>query len=192
MKAVTENSKIDTLLIAACLIPQLLVLVLGSSVDALWLFRISFSALFLLAGYYFLVNRSKSVALTILLFMVGIALDIYFENEKAYMAFRVGIRSLFGLWMFVSTVRYVIASKNFELITMLASVTLIMNALFLTFVGADRNLSMFLLFGSTFTLATVVYYENFWDRYKVLEQKWMILCLLSLILDVLYFSKGVF
>ncbi len=192
MRPVIENSKIDTLLIAACLVPSLLGFVWGGEADALWLFRISFLALIILGGYYFFLHRKNTLAITFVLFLVGVALDVYFGHQKSYMAYRAGVRSLFGIWMLVSTVRYIHWSKNFELITFLASMALMMNALFFTFVGLDRTLTMFLLFGSTFTVATVVYYENLWDRYHAIEKKWMILCLLSLVLDVLYFSKGIF
>lgn len=192
MKPVVENTKIDTFLIAACIIPSLLGFVWGGEVEALWLYRISLLALMVLGGYYFFLYRAQPFALTLWVFVLVMALDVYFGHQKSYMAYRAGVRCAFGLWMLVSTVRYIASSKNFELITFLASVALMMNALFFTFVGADRNLSMFLLFGSTFTLATVVYYENLWDRYHAIEKKWMILCLLSLVLDVLYFSKGIF
>jgi len=192
MKPLKVNSKIETLLIAACLIPQLFAFVWGTASDVFVLFLISFSALLVLASYYAVLHKVSRYAFTFVLFISCIALDLYFGKQSAFQSYRAIARSLFGLWMLFSTVRMMLKSKNFELITFLASVSLMMNVLLFTVAGADQNIQMFLLFGSTFTLATVVYYENLWDRYSGLEKKWIIISLVSLVLDVLYFSKGVF
>src|SRR5690606_13458372 len=108
--------------------------------------------------------------------LIALVLDAFEGHQSVAYSYRIFFRVLFGLWFLVVTVKLILETKNFELITFLAALFLVMNIVFYTPFAQDRNAQMILLFGSTFTLATVVYYENLWERYHALEKKWILLC----------------
>lgn len=193
LPSASSDNRIETLLIAGAIVPQLLSFILGKNVDSYWLFTASFSFLIILTGYY-IYSYSGSKKFVFLLFIAAALIaDIFLKNESAIGSARIGIRSGLGLWMMFFAIRQIIQTKSFEMLALISSLFLILNAaLYLSIVTTQENAEMIILFGSTFTLATLVYYENLWDQYDAVEKKWIIVCLLTLLIDVFYLSKELF
>ena len=192
MNALEQESKIETLLIAGAIIPQLLSFVLGTSIDSLLLLRLSLVFVFLLTLFYLYRYKAVKSSVTLLLILLGIGFDFYFGDFSIVNYGRICIRIVFGTWLMYVTLKSFLVSKEFELIAFLSAFFLILNVLFFTSLTKEHNLQLILLFGSTFSLATIIYYENLWNAYSAIEKKWLTLCLLTLIIDVLILSKNIF
>lgn len=188
----SSDNRIETLLIAGAVVPQLLGFILPKSVDSYWLFAASFSFLLVLIGYYVYTYSSSKKFIFLLFIAIALLVDIYLKNESPLASARIGIRSVLGLWMMVFAVKQIMKTKSFEMLMLIAALFLMLNGtLYLPF-AKQENVEMIILFGSTFTLATLVYYENLWDQYDAVEKKWIIVCLLTLLIDVFFLSKGMF
>ncbi len=195
MKQLSSNSsdnRIETLLIAGAIIPQLLGFILRKSVDSYWLFAASLSFLLILIGYYVYTYLSSKKFIFLLVIAVALVADIYLKNEEALTSARIGVRSVLGLWMMFFAIKQIVKTKSFEMLTLISALFLILNGVLYFPFATQENVEMIILFGSTFTLATLVYYENLWDQYDAVEKKWIIVCLLTLLIDVFFLSKGLF
>lgn len=192
LPSASSDNRIETLLIAGAVVPQLLGFILRKSVDSYWLFSASLSFLLILIAYYVYTYLSSKKFIFLLVIAVALVADIYLKNEEALSSARIGVRSLLGVWMMFFAIKQVVKTKSFEMLTLIAALFLILNgALYFPF-ATQENVEMIVLFGSTFTLATLVYYENLWDQYDAVEKKWIIVCLLTLLIDVFFLSKGLF
>ncbi|HSZ72020.1 MAG TPA: hypothetical protein VK750_05050 [Cytophagaceae bacterium] len=187
-----ENSKIETLLVAGSIVPQLLTFILGSEVDSYWLFAASMVFLLLLIGYYVYCYASSKKALVLLLMATALMLDLYLKNESSIGSMRIGVRCALGIWMLIFALREIVKTKSFEMLALISALFLLLNAVLYFPIVAEENVPLIILFGSTFTLATLVYYENLWDQYDAIEKKWVIVCLLTLLIDVFVLSKDLF
>ncbi len=188
----SSNHRIETLLIAGAIVPQLLGFLLKNQVNSYWLFTTSYVFLLFLIGYYNYTFSLSKKSVALLLLAAALLVDIYLRNESPISSARIGIRSIFGLWMMAFAMKQIKRTKSFEMLTFIAALFLILNgALYFSF-ATQENVTMIILFGSTFTLATLVYYENLWDQYDNVEKKGIIVCLLTLLVDVFFLSKGLF
>jgi hypothetical protein len=192
LPSTSSTNRIETLLIAGALVPQLLGFVLTKEVASYWLFSASLFFLVALTGYYAYAHSSSKKFMFLLIFAGALLVDIYWKHESPLFSARVGVRSLLGLWMAVFAVRQILKTKSFEVLALFAALFLMANVVLYFPVATLENVEMIILFGSTFTLATLVYYENLWDQYDAVEKKWIIVCLLTLLIDVFFLSKGLF
>ncbi|MDB5274299.1 MAG: hypothetical protein JWO58_2666 [Chitinophagaceae bacterium] len=188
----SENNKIETILIAGVVIPQLLSFVLRSTVEGYLFFAFSIGFLLVLIGYYVYCFSSSKKFIFLLLMAAALGVDLYLKQESALGSLRIGARSLLGLWMMVFAVKQIIKIKSFEMLTLIAALFLLLNAVLYLPIATHENVEIIILFGSVFTLATLVYYENLWDQYDAVEKKWIIVCLLTLLMDVFFLSKDLF
>lgn len=188
----TSDNRIETLLIAGIIIPQLLGFILKKSIDSYYLFAVSFVFLLILIGYYSYAYSASKKLLFLVFVAATLLADLYFKNENPLGSARIGIRSVLGLWMMAFAIKQMLKTKSFEMLTVIAGLFLIFNCALYFRIAAQENVEMIILFGSTFTLATLVYYENLWDQYDNVEKKWIIVCLLTLLIDVFFLSKGLF
>ncbi|MDF2456491.1 MAG: hypothetical protein K0R51_2484 [Cytophagaceae bacterium] len=188
----SSDHRIETLLIAGAIVPQLLGFIWGKGMESYWLFTASFVFLVFLSGYYTYTYSASKKILFIVVVAVALITDIILMKQYPLLSARIGARSILGLWMMIFAVQQIIKTKSFEMLTVIAALFLILNSiLYFPFLMLE-NVEMIILFGSTFTLATLVYYENLWDQYDAAEKKVIIVCLLTLLVDVLFFSKGLF
>ena len=192
LPSASSDNRIETLLIAGAVVPQLLGFILAKSVESYWLFAASMSFLLILIGYYVYTYKASKKVVFLLFIAIALVADIYMKNESALGSARIGIRSVLGLWMLVFAVKQIIATKSFEMLALISSLFLLANGVLYLPFAAQENVEMIVLFGSTFTLATLVYYENLWDQYDEVEKKWIIVSLLTLLIDVFFLSKGLF
>lgn len=192
LPSASSDNRIETLLIAGAIIPQLLSFVLAKSVESYWLFAASFSFLLILIGYYVYTYSASKKVVFLVFIALALVVDIYLKNENALGSARIGIRSVLGLWMLVFAVKQIVKTKSFEMLALISALFLLGNVVLYLPFATQENVEMIVLFGSTFTLATLVYYENLWDQYDEVEKKWIIVCLLTLLIDVFFLSKGLF
>jgi hypothetical protein len=190
LPSASSDNRIETLLIAGVIIPQLLGFVLGKGIDSYWLFTSSFSFLTILVGYYAYRYSSSKKIIFLILIAIALLVDIYLKKETSLGSCRIGIRTMLGLWMLFYAVKQMVQAKSFEMLAFIASLFMLMNGLLYLSIAKQDNVQLIVLFGSTFTMATLVYYENLWDQYDAVEKKSIIACLLTLLLDVFYLSKG--
>ncbi len=188
----SSDNRFETLLIAGAIVPQLLGFVFGKSVESYWLFTASFVFLLILIGYYIYSYSASKKILFLLILAAALVTDIILSKQYPLLSARVGVRSALGLWMMFFAVQQILKTKSFEMLTVIAALFLILNSVFYFPFVLQENVEMIVLFGSAFTLATLVYYENLWDQYDAVEKKWIIVSLLTLLIDVLFFSKGLF
>ncbi len=175
LPSASSDNRIETLLIAGVIIPQLLGFILGKGADSYWLFTASFVFLVILIGYYVYFYSASKKALLLLVIAAALLADIYLRKEDSLLSARIGVRSVLGVWMMAFAIKQMVKTKSFEMLTFIAALFLIMNAALYFSIATMENAQMIILFGSTFTLATLVYYENLWDQY-----------------DVFFLSKGLF
>jgi hypothetical protein len=188
----SSDNRVETLLIAGAIVPQLLGFIVRKQVDGYWLFTASYVFLLLLIGYYVYFYSLSKKTIPLLLLALALIADIYLKNEAPLYSARIGARSLLGFGMMFFAVQQIIKTKSFEMLTFIAALFLILNGALYFSVATQENAEMIILFGSTFTLATLVYYENLWDQYDAVEKKGIIVCLLTLLIDVFFLSKGLF
>jgi len=192
LPSASSDNRIETLLIAGIIVPQLLGFLLRKNIDSYWLFTASFVFLLILIGYYIYVYSASKKFIFLLFVGAALLADIYLKNENPLGSARIGIRSVLGLWMMAFAIKQMLKTKSFEMLAFIAALFLILNgALYFPF-ATQENVELIILFGSTFTLATLVYYENLWDQYDNVEKKWIIVCLMTLLMDVFFLSKGLF
>lgn len=190
LPSASSDNRIETLLIAGIVIPQLLGFILRKSIDSYWLFTASVLFLLILIGYYVYVHSASKKFIFLLLLGAALLVDIYLKNENPLSSARVGIRGVLGLWMMFFAIKQMLKTKSFEMLAFIASLFLILNVALYFPISTQENVELIILFGSTFTLATLVYYENLWDQYDNVEKKWIIVCLMTLLIDVFFLSKG--
>lgn len=192
LPSTSSDNRIETLLIAGIIIPQLLGFILRKSIDSYWLFTASLVILLILIGYYVYIHSASKKFIFLLLIGAALLVDIYLKNENPLGSARIGIRSVLGLWMLIFAIKQMLQIRSFEMLTVIAAVFLILNGALYFPIATQENVELIILFGSTFTLATLVYYENLWDQYDDVEKKWIIVCLMTLLIDVVFLSKGLF
>jgi len=192
LPSASSDNRIETLLIAGVIVPQLLGFILRKEVDSYWLFAASFAFLLVLIGYYVYLHGASKKFIFLLFIGAALLADIYLKNENPLGSARIGIRSALGLWMMAFAVRQMLKTKSFEMLAFIAALFLMLNCVLYFPFATQENVTLIVLFGSTFTLATLVYYENLWDQYDNVEKKWIIVCLLTLLVDVFFLSKGLF
>ncbi|MBC7486738.1 MAG: hypothetical protein H7282_08300 [Cytophagaceae bacterium] len=188
----SSDNRLETLLISGIIVPQLLGFVFRKNVDSYWLFTASVVFLLILIGYYVYMHMASKKFIFLLLIGVALLVDIYLRNENPLGSARIGIRSVLGLWMIFFAVKQMLKTKSFEMLAFIAASFLILNGALYFPIATQENVELIILFGSTFTLATLVYYENLWDQYDGIEKKGIIVCLLTLLIDVFFLSKGLF
>lgn len=188
----SSDHRFETLLIAGVIVPQLLGFILSKGVESYWLFTVSSVFLVLLSGYYVYTYSASRKVFFLVLIVIALIADIILRKESPLFSARIGVRSLLGVWMMFFAVQQIMKTKSFEMLTFIAALFLILNSVLYFPFLLQENVEMIVLFGSAFTLATLVYYENLWDQYDTVEKKWVIVGLLALLVDVLFFSKGLF
>ncbi|MDB5255991.1 MAG: hypothetical protein JWM14_686 [Chitinophagaceae bacterium] len=192
LPSASSDNRIETLLIAGAIVPQLLGFIVKKEVDSYWLFTASYLFLLILIGYYTYFFSFTRKSLALLLLAVALLADIYLKNEAPLYSARIGVRGMLGLGMMFFAVKQMVKTKSFEMLTFIAALFLVMNVTLYFPFATRENVEMIILFGSTFTLATLVYYENLWDQYDAIEKKGIIVCLLTLLIDVFFLSKDFF
>jgi hypothetical protein len=180
------KDKISYAFIAAILLTAVVPLVMTVEVNTLVLLRALFIGL--LAGLYLLTAESKDLffltfASFVLLSIVQLlAPDIDISYIKALFALPYLLSAIaFGILAYKHSKEF----KAFEMLEFLLVVFLLISASKYAIV---TQYSMYYAFGTCFLIATLIYNNNLWMRYKDSEKELLILLLVVSFVDVIQVS----
>jgi hypothetical protein len=183
------KDKISYALIAAILLTAVVPLAITAEGSALVLFRALFVGV--LAGLYLLTAETKdlfffafaSFVLLSAVQLVSPTLDVGATYIKAVFALPFLLSAIaFGLLAYEHSKEF----KTFEMLEFLLVVFLLISA---TKYSIVTEYSMYYAFGTCFIIATLIYNNNLWMRYKDSEKELLILLLVVSFVDVIQVSS---
>ncbi|HEY8400267.1 MAG TPA: hypothetical protein VIK89_03340 [Cytophagaceae bacterium] len=142
----------------------------------------------------YLILSEKIYKLFFLALLIGILAPMFAVSGAAFFNFgSAGAVSIFGIFVLIRAIKESLRNKTFELLPFLLGFLLSIRVAisFITYyypkVDIDQIYNLY-FFGLTFIIGTIIYNDNFWERYNLSEKKAFLFLLVVALGNVLSVS----